>query len=173
MTGFSLVPAVYLVLHRAGPCGQEVLLQLRQHTGFRDGYWACGAAGHVERGESVHTTVLREAQEELGITLRATDLQPLAVLQRSEGTGRAVDERVDFFFTSCVWHGTPRAVENKSGGLLWAQLDELADLDHPVVPHERQVLEAWRNGTLTGIMVAGLPPGHEIGTGMMGAGPTL
>ena len=44
-----MVPAAYVILRR----GDEVLLQLRRNTGFRDGHWACAAAGHVEAGESV------------------------------------------------------------------------------------------------------------------------
>nr|BFF17655.1 hypothetical protein GCM10025730_11760 [Promicromonospora thailandica] len=43
---FALVPAAYLFLRREG----QVLLQLRQGTGYRDGFWACAAAGHVEEG---------------------------------------------------------------------------------------------------------------------------
>ena len=40
---FRVVPAAYVVLQR----GPEVLLQLRQGTGYRDGHWAVAAAGHV------------------------------------------------------------------------------------------------------------------------------
>ncbi len=46
---FRVVPAAYVIFRR----GDEVLLQLRQNTGYRDGYWATAAAGHVEEDESV------------------------------------------------------------------------------------------------------------------------
>ncbi|MET0977876.1 MAG: NUDIX domain-containing protein, partial [Paeniglutamicibacter terrestris] len=53
----QLVPASYVVFLR----GDQVLLQLRQNTGFLDGHWACAAAGHVEAGESASAAAVREA----------------------------------------------------------------------------------------------------------------
>lgn len=40
---FQLVPAAYLIMRR----GDRVLLQLRQNTGYMDGYWAW-TAGTLE-----------------------------------------------------------------------------------------------------------------------------
>ena len=60
---FQVVPAAYVFLLR----GSEVLLQLRQNTGYRDGHWAAAAAGHVEHGESVLVAAVREAEEEIGL----------------------------------------------------------------------------------------------------------
>ena len=48
--------------------GTEVLLQLRQNTGYMDDHWAAAAAGHVERGETAYDAARREALEELGVT---------------------------------------------------------------------------------------------------------
>jgi hypothetical protein len=39
---FSVVPAAYVYLSR----GDQVLLQRRQNTGYMDGMWVAGAAGH-------------------------------------------------------------------------------------------------------------------------------
>ena len=48
---YRVVPAAYVLLLQADDDGGErVLLQVRQGRGFMDGYWACGAAGHVEAG---------------------------------------------------------------------------------------------------------------------------
>ena len=94
-----MVPAAYVLLLRAGESGTEVLLQLRSGTGFRDGYWAAAAAGHVERGEAATHAACREAAEELGVTVDEADLVPLITLHRTENTGDPVDERVDFFYT--------------------------------------------------------------------------
>lgn len=158
--GYRLVPAAYVLLRR----GHQVLLQRRRHTGFMDGHWAAGAAGHVEAGESVHAAAVREAAEELGITIRAADLEPLTVLHRSQGTGLAVDERVDFFFAVRRWLGEPRAVETTAEALRWVALDALDTLDGPVVPHERMVLEGLRSGDLPTITVMGLPtPDQPVG----------
>ena len=79
--------------------GTEVLLQLRRNTGYMDGYWATGAAGHVESGESVLQAACREAREEVGVVLAPEDLSPLTAMHRSNDVGgAAVEQRVDFFF---------------------------------------------------------------------------
>lgn len=149
---FSLVPAAYVLMLRDG-C---VLLQLRSGTGFRDGYWAAGAAGHVELGEPVFAAAVREAAEELGVTIDAADLEPLTVLHRRQPTGKPIDERVDFFFTCRRWSGEPRLMERaKSAELGWFPLDELPD---PVVPHERFVLDALRAGSPPRIAAFGFSP---------------
>jgi 8-oxo-dGTP diphosphatase len=143
--GFRVVPAAYvLLLDDAG----RVLLQLRRGTGWRDGFWASAAAGHVEAGESVHAAACREAAEELGVTIAPADLDALTAMHRTAPTGLDIDERVDFFFTCRRWAGEPRAMEpGRSAGLRWWPLDALPD---PVVPHERVVLDGLRAG--------GLPP---------------
>ncbi|MBW0104718.1 NUDIX domain-containing protein [Pseudonocardia sp. KRD291] len=146
---FRVVPASYVLLlrdpGRPEPGGDtEVLLQLRRGTGYRDGHWAAAAAGHVELGESAVAAAVREAAEELGVTIEATDLVPLTAMHRTHGNGDPVDERVDFFFTCRRWAGEPRRMEaTKSAEIGWFALDALPD---PVVPHERAVLEALRTG---------------------------
>ncbi|MEZ5085322.1 MAG: NUDIX domain-containing protein [Tessaracoccus sp.] len=37
-----------------------VLLQLRQNTGYMDGHWTAGAAGHVEPGETAPQAAARD-----------------------------------------------------------------------------------------------------------------
>ncbi len=144
---FGVVPAAYVVLRRGG----EVLLALRQGTGYRDGHWACAAAGHVEAGESVVEAARREAREEIGVELE--QLEPLTAVHRTQAGGRPVDERVDFFFTCAGWAGEPQRLEpHKSADLRWFALDALPD---PVVPHERRVLELLRSGHVPPILVEG------------------
>lgn len=137
---FSVVPAAYVILTRLREGRTQVLLQLRRGTGFRDGYWACGAAGHVESGESALAAAVREAREELDVGLAVTDLRPLTTVHRSQHTGSPIDERVDFFFHATTWAGEPRRREtHRSADLDWFPLD---DLPTPTVPHEAMVLTA-------------------------------
>ncbi|TDE94805.1 NUDIX domain-containing protein [Occultella glacieicola] len=154
MTGrFRVVPAAYVLLRRPAPAGEEVLLSLRRGTGYMDEHWAHAAAGHVEADESVHAAAVREAREELGITIAQSDLEPLCAMHRTHGNGRAIDERVDFFFSCHTWSGEPRLMEaDKAAEQAWFPLDALPD---PVVPHERTVLEAIRTDSMTPIMTFG------------------
>lgn len=134
---FVVVPASYVFLLRPSPGGgsDEVLLQLRQNTGYMDDHWAAAAAGHVEKGETAYDAAAREAAEELG--LESVDLNFLTAMHRTQG-GEPIDERIDFFFTARSWTGEPTIIEpEKCAALEWCPLDRLP---HPVVPHELHVL---------------------------------
>jgi 8-oxo-dGTP diphosphatase len=139
---FVVVPASYVFLMRDGVTGPEVLLQLRQGTGYMDDHWAAAAAGHVEQGETAPAAAHREAAEEIDV--HDLDLRFVTAMQRTRG-GEPIDERIDFFFTASSWTGEPRIVEPaKCAALGWYALDALPD---PVVPHELAVLTAIRTGT--------------------------
>ena len=146
---FQVIPAAYVVLRR----DDQVLLQLRRGTGYMDGYWACAAAGHVEAGESVHAAAVREAREELGIGIDVANLVGLTGMHRTNGTGEAIDERVDWFFECRSWSGTPALQEaDKAADLRWFPLAELPD---PVVPHELVVLSALAAGSVPAVTAYG------------------
>jgi 8-oxo-dGTP diphosphatase len=150
---FVVVPAAYVLFLRrseAEPEEREVLLQLRQNTGYMDGYWATAAAGHVEKGESVFEAAAREVVEELGVL--DVELTPLCAMHRT-GTGLPIDERVDYFFATTSWSGDPRIIEpEKCADLGWFPL---RNLPTPVVPHERKVLEAIRADDVPPILTHG------------------
>jgi len=132
---FVVVPAAYVFLLREGDRGTEVLLQLRQNTGFMDDHWAAAAAGHVERGETAYDAARREAREELG--LDDVELAFEFSMQRTR-SGEPIDERIDFFFSARAWTGEPSIIETeKCADLGWFPLDALPE---PVVPHERLAL---------------------------------
>ena len=67
-------------------------------------------------------------------------------MHRTGRTGDPVDERVDYFLLATSWSGEPRIIEaDKCADLRWF---DLHDLPTPVVPHELQVIEGLRDGTL-------------------------
>lgn len=141
---FAVVPSVYLMLTRTGAGGPEVLLQRRQGTSYMDGWWACGAAGHVEPRESATAAATREAAEELGVTLNPESLRLVAALHRTVAAHQPLEERIDLFVQVRDWRGEPRVAEpDKAAELRWWPLH---DLPEQVVPHERQALEALRDG---------------------------
>ncbi|WP_182112969.1 MULTISPECIES: NUDIX domain-containing protein [unclassified Actinotalea] len=134
-----LVAAAYVALRRR----DKVLLQLRQGTGYMDGYW-CLLAGHVDLGESVVDAAVREVREESGVRVAAEDLEPLTTLHRFEPGGPPVEQRCDVFFEAWRWSGSPRLAEpDKASAMAWFPLDALPD----VVPHERLVLDHLARGT--------------------------
>jgi 8-oxo-dGTP diphosphatase len=146
---FQLVPAAYVIFRR----GQQVLLQLRKNTGYRDGHWATGAAGHVEADESVLAAACREAAEELGVVVAPAHLIPVTTMHRTHGNHQPIDERVDFFFQCRTWKGEPRLMESrKSAAMAWFDLDALPN---PVVPHELAVFELLRDGAVPPILTFG------------------
>jgi 8-oxo-dGTP diphosphatase len=150
---FVVVPASYVFLLRDGIGGIEVLLQLRQNTGYMDSHWAAAAAGHVEKGETAYDAAHREAREEIAVG--DLDLKFVTAMQRTR-SGEPIDERIDFFFTARSWTGDPRIVEpEKCAELRWCPLTHLPD---PVVPHELAVLEAIRTGRTTPYSTFGFAP---------------
>ena len=72
---FKLIPAVSLVLKK----DNKILLQRRCNTGWCDDCYAL-VGGGIEEGETAFTAIIREAKEEIGITLRKQDLSVEHVL---------------------------------------------------------------------------------------------
>lgn len=142
---FCVIPAAYLVLLRDRADGRrEVLLQLRRGTTYMDGWWACGAAGHVEQGETVLQGAVREAREELGIDLGVDDLTLAATAQRTCAIPSGLEERIDLFVTATRWSGEPIIQEpDKAAELRWWPLSQLPE---KVVPHERAALASVAAG---------------------------
>jgi 8-oxo-dGTP diphosphatase len=139
---YALVPASYLLLQR----GSEVLLQRRAGTGYMDGHWVAGAAGHVEPGETAAEAAVREAQEELGIGIREDNLRLLTVMQRTDGTDNPREQRVDWFFTTQRWTGVPQVMEaHKCAELAWHAFNRLPN---PIPAYERIVIEGLATGDL-------------------------
>ncbi len=160
-----LVAASYVLLLResatAAPGDAEVLLHLRQNTGYRDGHWAL-VAGHVDPGESVVQAALREVREEVGVTVRPADLVPLTTVHRTLPGGGPIEQRVDVFFVARRWRGEPAVQEPaKNAGLRWWPLHQVvAGLPEPCVPHELRVLElvaanGWRPGAVPAVLTHG------------------
>jgi 8-oxo-dGTP diphosphatase len=120
---------VHLMLtNRAG----EVLFGQRQNTGFEDGAWHL-PAGHLEAGESVIAALIREAKEEIGVTIDPREVEFRHVMHNSSGGGR-----VAFFFTARRWAGEPENREpDKCSGLRWFSL---AALPAQLIPYCRTAL---------------------------------
>ena len=71
--------AVNLVLTRINNAKKEIMLQLRQNTGYMDNMYDFACSGHIDKGESYTQALTREAKEEIGISISENDLVFLAV----------------------------------------------------------------------------------------------
>jgi 8-oxo-dGTP diphosphatase len=123
---FTVVPAVHLVLVEGG----NILLSRRANTGYEDGKWSV-PAGHLDGGETVREAAVREAAEEIGVTLSVDDVRVAHVAHRRDEAG----ERIDFFVTCHRWQGQARNAEpHKCSELRWA---DPADLPDDTIPYVR------------------------------------
>lgn len=119
---------VHVLLERDG----RILLMRRAGTGFFDGLYSL-PGGHVEEGESVGQTAVREMAEELGVKIDASALRVVGVIHRRSDTNR-----IDFFVSAPVWGGEPHVAEpDKCDALGWFSRNALPEA---VVPYVREAL---------------------------------
>lgn len=120
MTYATVVDVMLILIH-----GNDVLLALRQGTGYADGMWNL-PSGKLEDGEHALTAVVREAREEIGITLDPDELRHTGVVhcRNPEGQGR-----LGLFFATPsdpARQGEPYNAEpHKCAKLDWHPLDLL------------------------------------------------
>ena len=116
--------------------GDEILLQNRVKTNWR-GY--CFPGGHVEPGESVVDSVIREMQEETGLTVITPKL--CGIKQFPIDGGRYLV----FFFRADHFEGTLHSSEE--GKVEWIRRQDLSALS--TVTDFMQMLQVFDDDTLT------------------------
>ncbi|GEM50188.1 NUDIX hydrolase [Deinococcus cellulosilyticus] len=134
---FKAPSSVFLILHSQ----QKFCLLHRTHTGWMDGLYSI-AAGAVEAGETLIQALIREAKEELGITVLPQHLQLVHTLHaKTEG-----DLWLGHFFAAQEWDGEPITMEpHKHSHILWVPLDEV---NGQLVPYVEQALRAVQAGQM-------------------------
>lgn len=126
------VLAVYLILISAG----EILMLLRQNTGYQDGSWDV-PSGHVEDGELPTEAVIREAKEEVGIELSPRYLTLVHTSYRPQHD--ATGNRIDLFFQAGRFGERAfNAEPEKCAAIRWFPIGELPK---NIVPHVRHAIE--------------------------------
>ena len=133
------VPAVYLIVERE----EKLLIARRCNTGYEDGNYQV-PAGHVDPGELPKEAMVREAKEEIGITIRPTDLELVHTSYRPphDETGN----RVDLFFRAHRWSGEiTNAESHKCDDLRWVRYDALPA---NMTPHVRQAIDCIQQGII-------------------------
>lgn len=126
--------AVHLFFMREG----KLLMLRRFNTGWEDGRYSV-VAGHVEAEETVTQAALREAAEEVGVSLAPDQVEVVHVMHR-----KSEDERIDFFLTVKSWQGAIRNQEpGKCDELQWYPL---AALPANTIPYVRYAVECYQRG---------------------------
>jgi ADP-ribose pyrophosphatase YjhB (NUDIX family) len=132
---FKAVPSSYLFLIK----NNKILLADRANTGFEDGNYGL-VSGHVEENESALEGMVREANEEAGITIKEEDLEVVHVMYRKGSK----DIRTDFFFLAKDWQGEPKIMEpDRCNNMNWFSLD---NLPANTIDYIRQAIECYQGG---------------------------
>jgi 8-oxo-dGTP pyrophosphatase MutT (NUDIX family) len=97
-TRHRVLLAVYAVVIRDG----HVLLLRRAGTGYMNGKLSL-PSGHVEAKEAALPTMIREAQEEVGLELSPSDLRLAHTMHRQAEEGG--HEYIDLYFKATAWRG--------------------------------------------------------------------
>jgi 8-oxo-dGTP diphosphatase len=137
---------VHLLLVR----DSHVLLSQRR-GGYGDGMWHL-PSGKAEAGESIEDAVIREAFEEVGVTVRPADLRCVHALQVQHA---GEEPRVGFFFEATRWGGEPSNREpDKCSAVKWFPFDGFPD---GMIPYPA----AGISGYLHGIPFSVFEPGQD------------
>ncbi|MBI5135574.1 NUDIX domain-containing protein [Candidatus Uhrbacteria bacterium] len=132
---YRLFAATYLVLEQ----GSKILLLRRFNTGYKDGFYSL-PGGHFNGGETARACMVREASEEVGITIRPEDLTVAHTMHRCTPSR----EYVDFYLLAHAWEGTPSLNEpDKCDDLQWCARKNLPE---NLVPEVRQALDCMDQG---------------------------
>lgn len=122
--------AIHAVLRR----DKKVFMLLRSGTGWQDGVWST-PSGKVEADETLPEAVVRELNEEIGITVSTTDVRVVHVMYHTHDIKRYVD----VYFEVQNWQGEPYNAEpHMCAAVGW--FDEAQRREMPVVPGVVQAL---------------------------------
>ena len=144
----TFLSAVYLIIKNEKG---KILLQRRQGTKLWPGFLAL-PAGHIDEGENAIDAAIREAKEELSITIREENIVDSFVVNRRN---KSLKPYFDVYFEISSYEGTITINEpNKCSELKWCDIN---DLPNDMVDFE---IEAIRNRQ-KGIMFSVIDTNNE------------
>lgn len=116
------------------------ILLTQRRGGYGAGGWHA-PSGKAELGESLVDAVIREAHEEIGVTVDPVDLRCVHALHvQHEGE----QPRVGFFFEATRWQGEPTNQEpDKCSAVRWFPLTSLPD---EMIPYPAAGICGYRDG---------------------------
>ena len=100
---------------------KEILMLKRSGTGYYDGFYDL-PGGHLEANEDIFDGMIREAKEEIGITIKRENMKILHIYHKYRGG------MLKFVFKVERYEGTPINNEpDKCEKIEWINFDELPE----------------------------------------------
>lgn len=100
---------------------KQILLSKRKNTGYKDGEYEL-PGGHLEENEDLYEAMIREAKEELGISLNMQDLKIVHIMHHYTG------KRMNFILETEKSDLEPRIMEvDKCEELKWVEINNLPE----------------------------------------------
>lgn len=96
----------------------------KKKNDFNEGKWI-GIGGKLEYGESPEEALVREVQEETGLTLK--DFRMIGIVTYAPDEAANYEGEVTFFYTSDAFEGS--LIECNEGDLEWVEEFEITDLN--------------------------------------------
>jgi len=128
----KIVEVAAAILLRQGENGTEYLLAQRPEGKVYAGYWEF-PGGKVESGETLRDALIREIQEELGVTIDRAYPWLSCQFTYPHATVRLK------FFQVASWHGEVAPIEHS--GFVWVRIGDMAPVS-PVLPANGPILRA-------------------------------
>ncbi len=115
----NFLASIYLIIKNNEG---KILLQRRQGTKLWPGFLAL-PAGHVDEGENVYDAAIREAREELSITITKQDIIDSFVVNRRN---KSLSPYFDVYFEISSYEGKIKINEpEKCSELKWVDINNL------------------------------------------------
>lgn len=100
---------------------KQILLSKRKNTGYKDGEYEL-PGGHLEENEDLYEAMIREAKEELGISLNRENLKIVHITHHYTG------KRMNFILETEKSNLEPRIMEvDKCEELKWVEINNLPE----------------------------------------------
>ena len=116
---------------------KQILMLKRAGTGYYDGYYDL-PGGHLEANEDIFDGMIREAKEEIGITIKREDMEILHIYHRYKGG------MLKFVFKTDKYNGTLINNEpDKCEKIEWIDFEYLPE---NIVPSIKIELDNIKNG---------------------------
>ncbi len=128
----KFLSSIYLIIRNDK---QQILLQRREGTKLWPGFLAL-PAGHIDEGENAYEALVREAKEELGITIKIEDIVDTFVVNRKN---KSLPPYYDVYFEISKYLGNISIMEpEKCSELVWADIENLPD---DIIDFEKEAID--------------------------------